>query len=251
MNEPSRVPLWTVVLMHAVPAVGLVFFGWSISLVLLFYWLENLVGGLVWMQAIQRHHDATRMRGHYRNQLGVSTNNSQIHFFPTEYRVGALLFTGVHGVFIFVFAFQLLDGAELLNNLLWVIFLLATSAFLTVLELKPLVRDVEQRSFAWLRTQAKRSLYPVHAMHVGIVMGGVTLAVDAAGQLLALLFIGLRMLADWSRQRPEKPARDRPPLGATLFGDRIKIHVGDQRVDWFEHQQRLLAEDELPVEDTA
>ena len=249
MYEPSRVPLWTVVLMHAVPAVGLVFFGWSISLVLLFYWLENLVNGIVWTKAIRRHHDLTRMRGHYRNQLGVSSNNREIEFFPDEYRAGALFFTGVHGVFIVVFAFMLLDGRELLNDLWWVLLLLGASVFLALQELNPVVRDVEQRSFAWLRTQAKRSLYPVHAMHVGIILGGITLAMDEAGKLLVLAFIALRVLADVWRQRPEKPVQDRKPLGATLFGDRIKIQVGDQRVDWFEHRRRLLADDELPVEE--
>ena len=248
MVESTRMPVWALVLMHAIPAIGAVFFGWSIALVLLFYWLENLVNGMVWARAIQRHHDQTRMRGHYRNQLGVSANNHKIEFFPSEYKAGALIFTGVHGVFILVFAFSLLDGRELLDSLGWVLLLLAASVFLTLQELKPLVRDVEQRSFAWLRDQAKRSLYPVHAMHVGIILGGITLAMDEAGKLLVLAFIALRVLADVWRQRPEKPVQDRKPLGATLFGDRVKIQVGDQRVDWFEHRRRLLAEDEVPME---
>jgi len=248
MAESARMPVWGLAMMHAIPALGVVLFGWSIALVLLFYWLENLVNGLVWSRAIRRHHDGTRMRGHYRNQLGVSSNNHQIEFFPSEYRIGALVFTGVHGVFILTFAFVLLDGQELLSDLWWVLLLLGSSVFLTLQELKPMVRDIEQRSFAWLRSQAKRSLYPVHAMHVGIILGGWTLAMDEGGKLLVLAFIGLRVLADWARQRPEKPLKDRKPLGATLFGDRIKIQVGDQRVDWFEHQQRLLAEDELPLE---
>ena len=242
-------PAWAVVLMHAIPAVGTVLFGWSIALVLLFYWLENVVNGVVWTRAVRRHHDLTRMRGHYRNQLGVSANNHRIEFFPDEYRAGALVFTAVHGLFILLFVFVLLDGRELLANLWWVLLLLAASVFLTLQELKPLVRDVEQRSFAWLRDQAKRSLYPVHAMHVGIILGGITLAMDEAGKLLVLAFIALRVLADVWRQRPEKPVQDRKPLGATLFGDRIKIQVGDQRVDWFEHRRRLLADDELPVEE--
>ena len=251
MSEPARMPVWALVLMHAIPAVGAVFFGWSIALVLLFYWLENLVTGMVWTRAIRRHHDLTRMRGHYRNQLGVSANNYKIEFFPDEYRAGALVFTAVHGLFIFLFVFMLLDGRELLSDLWWVLLLLGSSVFLTLQELKPVVADIERRSFAWLRCQAKRSLYPVHAMHVGIVMGGFTLALDEAGKILVLLFIALRILADFYRQRPQKPPQDRKPLGAKLFGDSIKIQVGDQRVDGFEHQKQLLLEDELPMEDIA
>jgi len=57
MVESTRMPVWALVLMHAIPAIGAVFFGWSIALVLLFYWLENLVNGMVWARAIQRHHD--------------------------------------------------------------------------------------------------------------------------------------------------------------------------------------------------
>ena len=248
MGEPARTPVWALVLMHAIPAVGTVFFGWSIALVLLFYWLENVVNGVVWTQAIRRHHDLTRMRGHYRNQLGVSANNQKIEFFPDEYRAGALVFTAVHGLFILLFVFVLLDGRELLADLWWVLLLLGSSVFLTLQELRPVVANIEQRSFAWLRTQARRSLYPVHAMHVGIILGGVTIARDDSGQLLVLLLIGLRILADVARQRPEQPLKNRKPLGANLFGGMIKVQVGDQRVDWFEHQQRLLAEDELPKE---
>ena len=251
MAESMRMPVWAVLLMHAIPALGVLFFGWSIALVLLFYWLENLVNGVVWTRAIRRHHDLTRLRGHYRNQLGVSANSHKIEFFPDEYRAGALVFTAVHGMFIGLFAFMLLDGRELLSDLWWVLLLLGASVFLSWQELKPLVADIEQRSFAWLRDQAKRSLYPIHAMHVGIVMGGFTLAMDEAGKILVLLFIALRILADFYRQRPEKPRQDHKPIGARLFGDSIKIQIGDQRVDWFEHQKQLLIEDELPMEDAA
>lgn len=120
MTESTRMPVWALVLMHSIPALGVVFFGWSIALVLLFYWLENLVNGVVWARAIRRHHDLTRLRGHYRNQLGVSANKHKIEFFPDEYRVGALVFTTVHGMFIGLFAFMLLDGRELLSDLWWV-----------------------------------------------------------------------------------------------------------------------------------
>lgn len=244
MAATPRMPLWTVVLMHAVPAVGVIVFGWSIALVLLFYWVENLVNGVVWLRAIRRHHAATRMRGHYRNQLGVSSNDRKIRFFPDEYRAGALFFTGVHGVFVFAFAFALLDGQALLDDLPWVVVLLASSVFLTWQELKPVVADVDQRSFAWLRLQARRSLYPVHAMHLGIIFGAWTLAADEAGRLLVLVFIALRIVADVFRQRPEKPPK--PPQQTTLFGGRIRIGAAD---DTLERQQQQRAEDELPMED--
>lgn len=250
MTLNPRMPLWAVVLMHAIPAIGALFFGWSIALVLLFYWLENLVNGVVWLSAIRRHHAATGMRGHYRNQLGVSANNHKIEFFPDEYRAGALFFTGVHGVFVFVFAFTLLDGRALLTDLPWVIMMLAASVFLTWQELKPVVRDVEQRSFAWLRMQARRSLYPVYAMHVGIIFGGVTLAMDEAGKLMVLVFIALRIAADIFRQQPEKPPQPKPRRQTSLFGGRVKLRVGDQGPNAFEHQQRQRAEDELPMEHT-
>ncbi|TVR60005.1 MAG: hypothetical protein EA422_14340 [Gemmatimonadales bacterium] len=246
MNPGSRPPLWSVVAMHAVPAVGVLLFGWSMALVLLFYWLENLVSGLIWNRAIRRHHDRTRMRGHYRNQLGISANDTPIEFFPREYRAGALFFTAIHGIFIAVFAFGLLDGAELLAELPWIAALMAASIFLTWEELRPVVRDVETRSFHWLRTHASRSLYQVWAMHMGVVLGGVSLAMDGRGLLLVFLFIALRIVADVLRNRPALPASERRPrtLSIHIWGD--PEEAAERRAQELEKFRRQVAEDELP-----
>lgn len=240
-------PAWSITAMHAVPAVGVILFGWSMALVLLFYWLENLVSGLIWLRAIRRHHDRTRMRGHYRNQLGISANKRRIEFFPAEYKAGALFFTAIHGIFIAVFAFGLLDGAELLADLTWIGILTAASIFLTWEELRPVVRDVETRSFHWLRTQASRSLYHVWAMHLGVIFGAISLAVDERGLLLIFLFIALRIAADLLRNRPA-------PLAAELRPRTFTLHLGgdpeaaeEKRKQELEAFRRQLAQDELPM----
>ena len=245
-EEAGGPPAWSVVAMHAVPAVGVLIFGWSIALVLIFYWLENLVSVLIWNRAIRRHHDLTGMRGHYRNQIGVSSGKRPIEFFPSEYRSGPIFFTVGHGFFIAILAFLILDGAELESDLMWIGILAAISIFLTWEELRPVVRDVEKRSFHWLRTQASRSVYQVWAMHAGVILGAWSLALDEGGFILILIFIGLRIVADIFKNRPA-PRRSelRPPW--------FSIHLGqsdespeERRKRAMDDYQRQLAEDELP-----
>lgn len=245
-EQANHSPLWSVVTMHAVPAVGVLFLGWSMALVLIFYWLENLISGLVWNRAVRRHYDLTGMRGHHRNQLGVSSGKTPIDFFPREYRAVALFFTAGHGLFIAILAFLILDGADLQEDLMWIGVLAAASIIITWQELRPLVRDVETRSFHWLRIQASRSLYQVHAMHAGVILGAWSLAADEGGRLLILIFIGLRIVADALRNRPlPRRSEMRPPW--------FTIHIGEssepaeiRRKRAMEDYQRQLAEDELP-----
>jgi hypothetical protein len=235
---------------NAIPALGVVFFGWSVSLILLLYWLENLVGSILWNRLIRRHAALTHLRGHYRNQLGVSANNRKIENFAAEHFAGTLIFTLAHGVFLFVFAFALLDGSALLQEAPWVLLLAAGVAVVTALEILPLRQGLEQRSFAWLRAQARLGMWPVMAMHMGVIFGGMALAWSDSAALLALLFIALRVAVDLVRVRHRKdPSREavQPPPPCTARQGTVQHALHRQRVAEYEaslHDEEFCPPDE-------
>lgn len=249
--ELDRSDVLGVLAHNAIPAVGVVFFGWSVSLILLLYWLENLVGSVLWNRLIQRHAALTHLRGHYRNQLGVSANKTKIENFASEHFAGTIIFTLAHGVFLFAFAFALLDGAALLQQALWVLILAAGVIAATTVEILPLRRGLEQRSFAWLRAQAKLGMWPVMAMHLGVIFGGMALAWSESGVLLALVFIALRVGVDLTRARSrrnptwEAPPQPPPPCDAPQGTIRHALH--QQRLA--EYEASLRDEEFCPPEE--
>ncbi len=202
--RPSAGDYLRAALPNLIPAFGVVFLGWSVSLILLLYWLENLIGSILWNRLIRRHEAATHLRGHYRNQLGVSSNGQAIERFASEHFAGTVIFTLGHGLFLFVFAFLILDGSAVLEDLPWVLLLAAGIAVAAFVEIQPLHRGLERRSFAWLREQARISTWPIVAMHLGVIFGG--MALGGAGVGLALVFIALRVGVDlmrvWHRKNP-------------------------------------------------
>jgi len=204
-----RLDVWDylrVALHNGIPTFGVLILGWSVPLILLLYWLENLLGSLGWNHLIRRHQALTHLRGHYRNQFGVSSGGREIKRFASEHALGTILMTLGHGVFLFAFAFMILDGRALLDDLVWLLVLAGAVAAAVVLELQPLHQGLERRSFGWLREQARVSFWPVISMHLGLIVGGLALASAGGGIGLALVFIGLRVFVDlgraWYRKNP-------------------------------------------------
>jgi len=202
----DRWDYFQVALYNGIPTLGVVFLGWSVSVVLLLYWLENLVGSILWNRLIRRHEALTQLRGHFRSQFGISSGGREIQRFSAEHAAGTIGFTLGHGFFLLVFAFMILDGQALLSDFLWVLLLACGVAAAAVFEVQPLHQGLERRSFAWLREQARVSLWPVIAMHLGVIFGGLALASPEGGIWLALVFIGLRVCVDlgrvWYRKNP-------------------------------------------------
>jgi len=220
----DRAGLLRVALQNGIPAAGVIFFGWSVSLILLLYWLENLIGSVLWNRLIRRHEAATHLRGHYRRHLGGSSNNRPIQHFATEHFNGAIIFTLAQGLFLFVFAAFALDGPALLDDALWVLVLAGGVVAAMVIEVQPLQRGLEQRSFAWVREQAQLSMWPVMAMHVGVIFGGMALVWSESGVLLALAFIAVRVVVDLARARGrKKPVVGVPDLPPQLAGMEARL----------------------------
>lgn len=248
MRPASALSIWLpALLLNGIPAVGVLAFGWSVSLILLLYWLENLAGSILWNRLIRRHEQLTRLRGHWRNQLGVSSNNRKLEHFASEHAAGTIFFTLVHGVFLFVFAFALLDGLQLLKDLGWVLLLAAGVVLAAVFEVRPLQQGLERRSFAWLRAHARLGMTPVMTMHMGVIFGGMALAFMHSGELLALLFIALRVLVDANRARHRADPNWGclvPPPPVTAPPGTLREMIQHQRIA--EYEASLRDEERMP-----
>jgi hypothetical protein len=238
-----------VALQNGIPAFGVLFLGWSVPLMLLLYWLENLVGSVRWNRLIRRHERLTHLRGHYRNQFGGSANGREIGRFASEHAAGTIAFTLAHGVSLFVFAFLILDGATLLQDLPWVVVLACGALLAVAFEVRPLHRGLEQRSFGWLREQARVSMWPVIAMHLGVIFGGLALSTDG-GVGLALVFIALRVCVDlgraWYRKNPSVAIAS-PPAPQAPGQDQVADQLYQLKLARFEAQ--LHDEEVCPAEE--
>lgn len=176
---------------NLIPLVGAIFWGWRVFDIVVLYWIENVIVGLI---------NAVRMLLISRpngSPLDVVGKVFQTAFFLVHYGI----FTVVHGVFVFA----LLGGGlgssgpkvpldELLGKIGWAVLALIFSHTLSFF-----------MNFIGKREYTKRTLqeqmmapYPrMIALHVAIVFGA--FAIQALGQpvfLLAILVVG-KTLADW------------------------------------------------------
>lgn len=93
VGRSSPVALALLVAANAVPLVGVLFFGWDVPTILIVYWLENGIVGLLNVPKIllaQGAPDGTSVNGHSGNAVLAA-------FFVVHYG----LFWVVHGVFVF------------------------------------------------------------------------------------------------------------------------------------------------------
>src|SRR5690348_9441181 len=96
-----------VLLINAVPLVGVKMFGWSVGVVLMLYWVENLLTAVFTTARIALHRALTRKRGHWRTgTLGTKVNNKPSRSgLLGEYAVMAFVFTLAHGIFVIAIVF--------------------------------------------------------------------------------------------------------------------------------------------------
>ncbi len=85
-----------VLLINAVPLVGVLRYEWSAINVLVLYWFENVLVAVCTCIRIAVHRRLTRKKGYWRkSQLGIKVNDKPMQTgLLGEYAVGAFVFTG-------------------------------------------------------------------------------------------------------------------------------------------------------------
>jgi hypothetical protein len=191
-----------VLLVNAVPLYGVFKLGWSASTVVVLYWFENVLSVVFTSARIALHRRLTRKRGHWRaGQLGTKVGDKpSTAGLLGEYATMTIVFTLVHGIFVFAFTAIAADnhsgdprwafsGAQFWQGAQWMAVAL-TADFLVD------AATMRQRSFAWIRAYVDSRMGRVIIMHLAIIfgMGGMMLTESPFAVLYVL--IGLKMLWD-------------------------------------------------------
>lgn len=244
-----------VLLVNAVPVVGVLYHGWSVASVLVLYWFENLLVAACTCIRIAVHRRLTRKRGHWRDsQLGVGSNGKPLRGgLLVEYATGAFVFTFAHGVFVAIIVFAL--GHEHADEPMWRFSLqqvgygaLVVAAMLAI-ELMVDLATLRSRSYAWMQEQARRRMGRVVILHLVIIFGMAAMAMTGSPLGIMFLLVGLKTLSEIATAAAgervgEAPAADdlpqEPPAWVLKFADRFGKHKGGAeafRAQWKKDRQ--------------
>jgi hypothetical protein len=242
MGMATRVAACVVVLLvNAVPLVGVLHHGWSVASVLVLYWFENLLVAACTCIRIAVHRRLTRKRGHWRDaQLGISSNGKPLRGgLLTEYATGAFVFTLAHGVFVAIIVLAL--GKEYADEPTGAFSLQQAGygalviAAMLVVELAFDLATIRTRSYAWMQAQARQRMGRVVILHVVIIFGMAAVVVTGSPLGIILLLVGLKTLTELGTAAAGERAGDEagvdgipqePPAWVLRFADRFGKHKG-------------------------
>jgi hypothetical protein len=250
-------------LVNAVPVYGVLVERWSVTTILVLYWIENLLTAIATCLRIAIHRSWTQKSGHYHGgQLGVvvgGKSGQPIRTFLGEYATAALIFTLAHGVFVIVLPLILASNHP--DDPRWQISfpqlrigVAAVASFLGLGLLADLP-SLPTWSFARLRAYAQARLGRVLILHLTIIFGMFAVMMTDSPFGLLLVLVGLKTLADvgGALARAE-PLPDKPPAWASRIAARVGKKPGQGKADFdtgwrreIETSQRRAEEDERPV----
>jgi Family of unknown function (DUF6498) len=254
--------LVTLLISNGIPLLGVWYYGWSATNVLVLYWLESLLVAVFTCLRIGTHCRLTRRRGHWRKDQ-LSATPGEIGTSPTmlrDYAMIAVTFTLAHGIFVAAIAFILArnhpgdpvwqfaaipfrQGASILSGMLLIDFCVDRAT-------------LSMRAFAWIRIYTQQRMGRVLILHLAIIGGMFAMAATQSpfGVLYAL--IALKTLWDLAMSRvSETPADtpENPPTWLLKMTARVAREKGGAAAlqeEWTRNRaaarQRGI-EDELPM----
>ena len=217
-------------LVNAVPVYGVLVERWSVTTIVVLYWIENLQTAIATCLRIAIHRSWTRKAGHYHGgQLGVVVGGKSgrpIRTFLGEYATAALIFSLAHGVFVIVLPLILASNHP--DDPRWQISLAqlrigvaAVGSFLGLGLLADLP-TLPTWSFARLRAYAQARLGRVLILHLTIIFGMFAVMLTESPFGLLLVLVGLKTLADVGGVLARaEPLSDKPPAWASRIAARV------------------------------
>ncbi len=264
--RPSKAPAVALVLLvNAVPLVGVLYFGWSAINVLVLYWFENLLIAVCTVLRLVMHRRWTRKRGYWRrsNRLGMKVNDKPVQMgLVGEYALGAFGFTLAHGVFVAAIAFIVRQNYP--DQAMWQLSwdqvargALAIAAFLGI-ELASDLARIRGASFAALRDYALGRMGRIVVLHLALVFGMFAMAMSNSPMGVLYVLIALKTGSDLfgvaARGAARPAADDAPPPAWTMkLADRLGKDKGGAAgflKQWQaerEQARKDAAEDEEPM----
>lgn len=226
-----------VLLVNAVPIVGVLHYGWSATNVIVLYWFENLLVAVTTTLRIFAHRIITRKRGHWRidEKAGIKVNDKPFKStLLASYALIAFVFTLAHGVFVAAIAFMLTQNHP--DDPTWQFSwpqlwrgVAVISAMLGV-ELVVDLATMRTKSFAWIKGYADRRTGRVFVLHLAIIFGMLAMAMTNSPFGILYVLIALKTLVDLGGAMgegvappdPEAP----PPAWALKFADKVAKDKG-------------------------
>ena len=186
------------ILANFVPIFGVLFLGWDTVAILVLYWLESVILGVLNIPKIL----ACR-------RMGVSLSTAVLAnlFIAVFYIVHYGMFTGVHGVFLAeMFAARpMMEGLLSGNAILWTV-----AAFLVSHIFSMLVNFFGKKEY--LTRTAREQMVSVYGrvfvMHIVVLLGGFAIQSFGAPIIAVIMLIVLKTGFDLASHRKEHAARD-------------------------------------------
>jgi len=260
----SRLPsLLLVLLVNAVPVVGVLRYGWSATNVLVLFWFENLLIAIFTCLRIALHRKLTRKRGYWRGgQVGVQVNGKTVKSgLLGEYAVMAFPFTLAHGVFVAVIALMLAQNHA--DDPMWQLSWVQVGrgvgiiAAMLAIEFVADLATLRSRSFAWMKDYMQRRTGRVIVLHLAIIFGMFAMAMTDSPLGILYVLLGLKALAEvgsvFGQGAVQKSESEPPPAWALKMVDKLGKDKGGSAAflkDWEREQEtnrRNAIEDEEVV----
>jgi hypothetical protein len=228
----------TVLLVNAVPVVGVLRYGWSATNVIVLYWFENLLITALTCLRLLAHRQWTRKRGYWRTgQIGgIEINGKPVHAgLIGEYAMSSFIFTLAHGVFVGVIV--MIFAQNYPDQPMWQVSLaqvergvVAITAMLGI-ELLADLPTIRRRSFAEMKAFAQGRMSRIIVLHLAIIFGMLAMAVAHSPFGVLYVLIALKTLAEiggvFARDRPPAAANPaQPPAWMLKAADRVAKDKG-------------------------
>jgi hypothetical protein len=196
-----------VLLVNAVPLLGVLCFGWSVANVLALFWMENVLVAICTCIRIKVHRRLTDARGYStENQLGLKVNNKPYTGgLLGEYANTAFVFTLVHGVFLGAIIFFLADKgtdpaatrlsvAQFVQGTAWI-------ALTLVIGLAIDLAGIRTWSYERIKSYAQSRLGGVIVLHLTIILGMFALMAIHAPTTIVFVLIVIKTLWELANAR--------------------------------------------------
>ena len=194
---------------------------------LVLYWLETLIGTLLVGGRILLHRRLVPSQGHwdYVAPQGqqTQTTSGRSSTYLSAFLVPALAFTFVHGIFLVVLGWMMIqkdlspeariEGEHLLVGLIGIAIFQGADFFFDLIWLRT-------RSFAWMERLGQQTLGRVFVIHLTIIGGMAAVMFTGANRHFFGVFIFLKTLLNCSLVIPQWQPKT-PPAWLSNLMDRI------------------------------